>query len=248
MAGVVLGIPVLNRPDLLAECLRSIDLDVRLVVIDNSGTGAMGDVVADLDGTVGPKGDPHARAFGKPYWSDALIVEPAANLGYTASVNHIIRCFPDEPRWLIANADVQFAPGDLERLTTEPGWVGITDWRVFSLDAETVDAVGLWDENFQNYCSDADYERRCTLAGVDWRFIAGDTTHVGSVCWTGDERGRANNARTYPLERAYYRDKWGGELRGGETFATPFDKGGSLADWTLARKRLAALRWDGDSR
>lgn len=226
---VVLGIPVINRPDLLRECLASIDLDVRLVVIDNSGTGALGDVAAEVR-------------------SDALIVEPAANLGFTASVNHIIRCFPADERWLIANADTKFAPGDLERLTKEAGWVGIVDWRVFSLDAATVDAVGFWDENFGNYCSDADYERRCTLAGVDWRFIDGQSTHVGSVCWTGDERGRANNARTYPLERAYYRAKWGGDLRGGETFTTPFDAGGSLADWTVARQRLADLRWDGDAR
>ncbi len=224
MAGVVLGIPVINRSDLLRECLASIDIDCRLVVIDNSGTGELGDVAAEV----------------RP---DALIVEPAANLGFTSSVNHIIRSFPDEPRWLIANADTRFAPGDLERLTTEPGWVGIVDWRVFSLDAETVDRVGFWDENFLNYCSDADYERRCTLAGVDWRFLPGESTHVGSVCWTGDERGRANNARSYPLERAYYLEKWGGELRGGETFTTPFDRGGSLADWTLARQRIAALRW-----
>src|SRR6185369_9253409 len=65
----ILGIPVLNRPDLLRECLASIDLDVRLVVIDNSGTGELGDVATEM----------------RP---DALIVEPAANLGFTSSVNH----------------------------------------------------------------------------------------------------------------------------------------------------------------
>lgn len=220
----VLGIPVLNRPDLLRECLASIDLDVRLVVIDNSGTGLMGDIAADI----------------RP---DALIVEPAANLGYTASVNHIIRSFPDEPRWLIANADTAFAPGELAKLAEEPGWTGIVDWRVFSLDAATVDAVGFWDENFYNYCSDADYEYRCTLAGVEWRKLPGNTTHVGSVCWTGDERGRANNARSYPAERDYYRRKWGGDLRGGETFTTPFARGGSVADWTLDRRHLVDIRW-----
>ena len=92
----VLGIPVVSRPDLLRACLASIDLDVRLVVIDNSGTGELGDVAADL----------------RP---DAVISEPIANLGYTASVNHIIRSFPDEPAWYVANADTVFAPGDLAR-------------------------------------------------------------------------------------------------------------------------------------
>lgn len=223
---LILGIPVINRPDLLRLCLASIDLDCQVVVIDNSGTGTLGDLAAEI----------------RP---DALIVEPAANLGYTASVNHIIRSFPHHDRWLIANADTEFAPGDLARLAREPGWVGITDWRVFTIDAETIDRAGFWDENFQNYCSDADYERRCALAGADWRVIPGNTSHVGSVCWIGDQRGQANNARTYPIERAYYRAKWGGEPRGGEVFTTPFASGASVAAWQLDRQRLADLRWPG---
>jgi GT2 family glycosyltransferase len=223
---VTLGIPVISRPDLLRACLESIDADVRLVVIDNSGTGELGDVAAE---------------FG------ALVVEPAANLGVAASWNHIIRSFPDEPYWLIANADVQFGPGDIDRVCAEmtrARWVGINgDWRLMGLTAEAVERVGFFDENFHPiYCEDADYEYRCDLAGVERYFIDGTTTHVVSAT-IEDPAYRAKNARTYPENRAYYRAKWGGDLRGGERFVTPFDRGGSVRDWTLDLGRLRSLSW-----
>lgn len=222
---VVLGIPVISRPDLFAACLRSIDHPVRLVIIDNSGTGEYGDIAAEL----------------RP---DALIVEPAANLGWTGSVNHIIRSFPNDPEWLIANADTTFAPGDLERLTAEPGGlVGVVDWRVFKLTAETVERVGFWDENYFVYCSDADYERRCDLAGIDRHFITGASTHVGSVTLQVPRYG-ARNRESYPHEVAYFRRKWGVAVRESGGYTTPFDQGGSVADWRLDLKHLRATHWD----
>ena len=228
----VLGIPVINRPDLLAACLNSIDLDVRLVVIDNSGTGELGDVAAEI----------------RP---DATIVEPAANLGYTASVNHIIRSFPHEPYWVIANADVVFAPGDLQRLLDEPGgWVGICDWRVFRLDAATVERVGFWDDaGFFTYCSDADYERRCDLAGIDRHFIEGATSHVGSVAIKEGRYG-AHNRHSYPAEVAYHVAKWGVSVRGEGGYSTPFNEGGHLGSFRHDLSALRQVSWnrDGGSR
>lgn len=221
----ILAVPVIGRPDLLAECLGSVDAPVRLVVIDNSGTGELGDLAAEM----------------RP---DALIVEPASNLGWTASVNHAIRSFPKEPYWLIANADTTFAPGDLDRLIEEPGgWVGVVDWRVFKLTAAAVETVGFWDESFFNYCSDADYERRCDLAGIDRHFIPGETTHVGSVTLQESRYG-AHNARSYPIERAYYRAKWGTDVRMQGGYTTPFDEGGHLGTWRLDLSRLRATHWD----
>jgi GT2 family glycosyltransferase len=221
----VLGIPVISRPDLLAECIRSIDIDCRLVVIDNSGTGELGDVAAGI----------------RP---DALIVEPAANLGYTASVNHIIRSFPKEPHWLIANADTAFAPGDLARLVAEPGgWVGVVDWRVFKLTAETVQRVGFWDESFFVYVSDADYERRCDLAGIDRHFIDGLTSHVGSAT-IQEARFGAHNRHSFPIEVGYFQEKWGVPVRGQGGFATPFDQGGHLGDWRIDLLHLREEVWD----
>lgn len=230
----LLAIPVLNRPDLLTACVASIDEPVeRLLIIDNSPEGTMGDVAeAALPGCV----------------AELFVTEPPANLGYTASVNHAIRTHPHLSWWGVANADTVFAPGDLARLADAmadpaPRWAGIVDWRVFGLNRTAVEAAGLWDENFFNYCSDADYEWRCHLAGVELLRLPGATGHVGSVCYQGDPRYAAQNARSYPAERAYYRAKWGGELRGGERFTTPFGAGGHVGDWRLDLARLAAVAW-----
>ena len=225
----LLCIPVLNRPDLLAKCLASIDYPVDLLVIDNSPEAFAAEVVAEH------------------YAGDYFVTEPPANLGYGASVNLAIRTHPKDPFWLVANADVEFAPGDLERLVTEmsqgAGWVGITDWRVFGLSAEAVDRAGFFDEGFHPaFCEDADYERRCDLTGVSRYFIDGQTTHVRSVT-LGEERYARRNAQTYPSNLAYYEAKWGGPLRGGERFSTPFDSGAHPRTWSLDRRRLADNDW-----
>lgn len=225
----VLAIPVISHPEALAACVASIDAEVeRLVIIDNSPDGGMGDI---------------AERFLPPSVHDFWVVEPPSNLGFTASVNFTIRTHPKAPWWCVVNADTTFAPGDLERLAAEPGgWVGIVDWRAFKLTRETVAAVGLWDESYFNYCSDADYEHRCDLAGIDRHFIDGATSHVNSIA-LGVPRYAAHNARSYAIEVAYHQRKWGGGPRG-EVFQTPFDAGGDLRDWRLDIDRLAQEIWD----
>lgn len=225
---MIIGIPVINRPDLLARTLDSIDVDWPVVVIDNSPGAEIAEVCADRDVT---------------------LVCPPANLGVAASWNLIIRTHAAEPWWCIANADTVLAPGDLARLAAEmaepgPRWVGMAgDWRVFGLSSDAVDAAGLFDENYHPiYCEDADYEYRCSLAGVPWYFIDGGATHEGSAAIRSGY-GSAN-ARTYPANRAYYDAKWGGPLRGGETFTSPFNRGGTVRDWTLDLRRLRDLAWE----
>jgi GT2 family glycosyltransferase len=225
----VLGIPVVSHPEALAACVASIDEPVgRLVIIDNSPEGGMGDV---------------AEAVLPSCVEELWVTEPPANLGYTASVNFIIRTHPKAPWWCVVNADTVFAPGDLGRLAAEPGeWVGIVDWRAFKLTSEAVALVGLWDESYFNYCSDADYEHRADLAGIDRHFIDGASTHVNSIA-LGVPRYAAHNRRSYAIEVAYHQRKWGGGPRG-EVFQTPFDAGGDLRDWRLDIARLADEIWD----
>lgn len=225
----VIGVPVINRPDLLARFLDSIDVDWPVVVIDNSD----GDAIAEVCGS-------------RP----VTYLPMSANLGVAASWNLVIRTHPQDLWWCIANADTVLATGDLDRLALEmdkpgPRWVGMNgDWRVFGISAECVDRVGFFDENFHPcYCEDADYEYRCTLAGVPWYTIAGGATHEGSAAIRSDARYADGNARSYPANRAYYEQKWGGPLRGGERFTTPFDTGGSVRDWALDLGRVRDLAW-----
>ena len=225
---MIIGVPCISRPDMLARFLRSVDTDWPLVVIDNSS------------------GTEIAEAC-EPF--DVTLVMPPSNLGVAASWNFLIRTHPAEDWWCIANADTELAPGDLERLARamvgdEPRWLGMNgDWRVMGLNRACVEIVGFFDENYHPiYCEDADYERRCTLAGVEWGFIDGGATHAGSATIQERRYGEAN-ARTYPQNVDYYRRKWGGHLRGGETYSTPFNRGGSVRDWTLDLSRLRAQAW-----
>jgi hypothetical protein len=224
-------VPVLAIPFLagdLRPCLDSIDIPVRLIVIDNSPTDETWDVVPD----------------------DCHVIDMPGNIGYPASVNLVIKSLPDEPYWLFANHDVVFAPGDLSRLvgateSGEWGWVGVNDWRVFGLTSETVERVGLFDENFHPaYCEDADYERRCTLAGVRWGAIPGDTTHVGSAVIKGYPEYERGNRRSYPANVAYFREKWGTDVRMPGGYETPFDSGAPLSAGTEpSLSRLRAQAW-----
>jgi GT2 family glycosyltransferase len=226
---VILGIPILNRPDLFAACIDSIDIPVQLVVIDNSPEGFAPEYVPE----------------------SAWVVQPPSNLGVAASWNLVIATAPKDPYWLIANADTRFGPGDLARLCAEmeqggPRWVGMNgDWRVFGITAECVERVGWFDPNFAPiYCEDADYEYRCSLAGVPWYFLNGGAEHVGSVSYRSDERNARHNARTYPENLRYYQEKWGGSPRGGEAFTSPWNLGGHVGDWRLRLERLRANAWD----
>ncbi len=226
----VLAIPFLTGEVDLRACLASVDVSATTVVIDNSEAGIDPDI-AD--------------------W----VIELPHNLGVAASWNLAIKCYPHDPFWLIANHDTVFAPGALDRLIEEmrkpgPRWVGMNgDWRVFGINAECIETVGWFDESFVPvYCEDADYEYRCTLAGVPWYFIEGGTTHAGSAS-IRDPRYAAGNARTYPANRAYYRAKWGGDLRGGETFTSPFaghppvsGVGRLREDWCLPDRRARPAR------
>lgn len=227
----VLAIPCIGRPDLLQSCIASIDAPVgRLIVIDNSPHG-LGGAAAEVC---------------PPTVADLCVTRPPSNLGYPGSINLVIKTTAEAPWWCIANADVVFGPGDLARLASVmsgPRWVGINDWRAFGLTFEAVERVGLWDENFwPAYLEDCDYEYRCTLAGVEWGFIEGSTTHEGSVT-IKEGRYAQRNSVSYPSNVAYYARKWGGGHRGGETYQAPFNEPALLAHRGLDVRRVRDQQW-----
>jgi DNA mismatch repair protein MutS len=86
------------------------------------------------------------------------------------------------------------------------------------------------------------WTRKQTVANGE-RFVTAELKEVESKILGADERARAGNAQTYPANVAYFEAKWGGSLRSGERFLTPFDAGGGIDQWTLSFARLRDNRW-----
>jgi len=135
----VLGVPVLNRPDLLYRMLDSIDTEVgQIVIIDNGGVASQSTVN-----------------------QSERVIRPGQNLGVAASWNLIMQATPLAKWWAIVNFDLIFAPGDLDRLaqhmdtTTGPEGMVATlgTFSAFGVSREAINRAGWFDENFHPaYC------------------------------------------------------------------------------------------------
>jgi GT2 family glycosyltransferase len=221
----VLGIPCLNRFDLLERCLASIpgDLCSRIVVVDNG----------DSDFT-----SEDARVH---------VIRPGHNLGVAASWNLVIKANPKKRWWAMANADVEFSRADLERLIEGMRTHDLTmmgGFLTFGVRASCIAKVGWFDENFvPAYYEDNDFVRRCELVGASITNLPQPTEHFGSATIRSSAFYRTQNDRSFPANQRYYLAKWGG-LPEQEVYTTPFDAGGSPRDWTLDMTRLADLSWE----
>ena len=190
----VLGVPVLNRGDLAERMLGSVGL-------------AVAETLVVLNGNVDETRN-HLKGY------PVTFIEPGFNLGVAASWNFIIRARAAAPWWLIVNADIEFGAGDLERLADAmdkpgPRVVCLYEFGAFGLNAETVDTVGWFDENFHPiYFEDNDYRRRCHLAGVPVLNLISRTRHDNSA--TIGSGYASHNAVTFPRNADYYAAKWGG--------------------------------------
>lgn len=190
----VLGVPVLNRGDLAARMLGSVD-------------ALVGETLVILNGE---PDETRAALASFP----VTFADPAHNLGVAGSWNFIIRARPAAPWWLIVNADIEFGLGDLDRLSTamdtdRPLVACLFEFGAFGINAAAVDEVGWFDENFHPiYFEDNDYRRRCQVAGVEVRKLLSRTRHDNSS--TIASGYASQNDRTFPINAAYYRSKWGG--------------------------------------
>ena len=225
----VLGVPILNRPDLLWKMLRSIDVTVgEIIVIDN------GDCIHELPDD--------------PELPDFTHVWPGYNMGVAASWNHIIKMRPRAAWWMTCGFDLEFAPGDLQRLIDhmdETGGVALLQgFSAFGIDRDAVRKVGFFDENFvPAYFEDNDYDYRCRLAEVPFCGLPAGMSHAVSSTLRSSTELQERNNYSFPLNREYFRQKWGGSPYR-EEFTTPFNNGGSYRDWTLSYDRLADQTWD----
>lgn len=217
----VLIVPVLSGRR-VHDMLASVDVPVGLRLIIANG--------ADIDET------------------DAHVIRLPRNIGVAAAWNLGIKATCRAPWWAIVNDDVIFAPGDLGRLVAAmadpaPRVVTLDGFAAFGVNQATLARVGWFDENFHPaYVEDCDYEYRCRLFDVPIVELPAGLRHDRSAT-IRQAHYATENARTYPANREYYRHKWGGEIRGGERFESPFGAGGSPAEWTLNHGRLTWLSW-----
>jgi GT2 family glycosyltransferase len=210
-------VPILTGPSLLYQMLDTIDYPVGdLIVIDNGAS-----VDRDRIGNNGCIERSH------------LITMPA-NLGVAGSWNLGIKSAPFAPWWLVANYDIVWHAGSLERLAaaSDPDRItlsaGIPPWCAFTIGEDVIGRLGLFDEALHPaYFEDNDMARRCEAAGIEVRSTDVTVTHANSS--TLQAGYQEANARTYKANMEYYAEK---------DLAEDFTAG----EWSLSRRR--AQSWD----
>jgi len=221
----VLGIPHLVRPDLLLRCVKSIDYPVDKLVVTQNGKDE--DFPQDLK--------QHTPACVKEF---IHIKHP--NAGVAGSWNEVIMLCPAE-WWLLSNQDIQFAPGDLEKMANA-AWenherVSILCAKDFghALFVHTkrgVTMLGLYDHSFYPaYLEDCEMMWRLGCMGEAWIDVPGiKATHGedvngvmhGSRTINSSDKLAAENSRTHGNGYSYYAEKTGG-MPGQEKFKHPFN-------------------------
>jgi GT2 family glycosyltransferase len=215
----VLIVPVLTDAARLFAMLDSIDYPVKtLVVIDNGA----------------PVSSTKLTALNRQHIGRRYLWRMPSNLGVATSWNLGIKATPFAPWWLVANYDLTWPPGVLERFAaaSSPERVAVSgeaaQWCAFTIGEQVIKRVGLFDEGIHPaYWEDLDYERRCTAQGV-------------TITRTGLPVGHRNSSTI----AAGYAD------RNRVTFATNAARANQRAnagdltsgEWSLTTRR--ALSWD----
>ena len=207
----LLGIPILNRPDLLIRLLDSLDQPVGTLAIVDNGSGAG---LADSDEL--------SRLLARlereppPGIGQVRVARPFTNQGVAASWNTILTSFPDAPYALLVNNDVVFAPGVLARVCeridpSRPQFMPLLpapgEFSAFAITPAVWDRVGLFDANFHPaYCEDLDYAERLRGCGsIEWITPEGvqslqlQANPSASATIASDRRLEACNRTTYLL-------------------------------------------------
>lgn len=221
----LLGIPILNRADLLAKLLDSLDVHVdTLAIVDNSTISAWQPTASQhSSGSQNsvPRFLEALQQLGHPLIGEIRVARPFSNLGVAASWNHILRSFADAPLALIANNDVVFAPGvlrqGLEKLNASRAqfmalFEPPNSFSAFFLTSLCWDRIGLFDDNFINaYFEDLEFRDRLR-AHPDVEQIRADFAYQAMAQLNGnhsatiqsDPRLAAMNQCSYALNKLWY--------------------------------------------
>lgn len=216
------GIPTLNRYDLLRKCLDSLEegelLPSQVCVIDNGGAWAS------------------SGTWSFPVW----VVTPHRNLGVAASWN-LLKRIAGAQDIVLLNDDVVMARDTLYRMqecsaafvtvcdtpgfearALDPG-VRVSDWSCCLHRHRVWQSVGDYDEKFwPGGYEDSDYWRRMKLLGIAVTRLPqnGMVHQVSSTLAAMSRSERKELDECTARNDAYYREKWGG-APGWEEFTSP---------------------------
>jgi GT2 family glycosyltransferase len=227
---VRLVVPVFSPPEWITRCVRSaagaraaLRVDLHLHAADAATRAACSELATRADVALHAHGE--NRGLSRT-WNDGLLA------GYADGADVVI----------IANDDVEFAPGDVDRLAEAAaaqrdryivscaGPHGRYGQRMpshgfscFAINPIALEEIGCFDENFfPAYCEDQDYSRRARLAGLhEANCPDTEVFHAGSTAILSDDALRLRNAYSQALNMRYYRRKWGGD-GDHEQYAHPF--------------------------
>ena len=255
MQKIFVGIPILNRFDLLDRAIAALDYaNIELFIVNNN--------------TVDSAAQEQFDQLKQKYSFDSF--SPRFNLGVAASWNRIITT-----AWsrgyefvYIGSNDTMLGPGALkamvkmEKPPQECLWL-LNHFNFWCFRLAAVPTVGLVDENFMPaYFEDNDFARRIALAGLgivhmqaeafelNGRVVPGVTSlHLGSQTVASDPEYAVHNSNTFNnWNAAHYTLKWGGGV-GGESFVTPYgDASRDIRWWPDPAGTIAIRDWDNGKR
>lgn len=235
-----IGIPVLNRGDLLRRLVDSIDMEADVLVVLNR----IGPVDASAEDAAG-----ELEALGK-----VRVERIAGNLGVAGSWNRIMAQFGGD--CLICNNDIEFAPGVLgeatECIARRREIVIHHLWAAacFYVTADFPKVLGWFDENiYPAYHEDQEIALRGMALGVPRAVLLeaeGRITHsVSETRRSASEAVQVFIRKAKGISGAYLKRRWGAIPLGEDNMPEkrfPFDNPERHpADWTLDLESRAAV-------
>lgn len=198
-----IGIPTLNRMDLLAPALHTYIRDFSILVFDNG------------------------RQAGKVEHPQITWLYPDKNLGVAASWNRLCHeIFRYHSHAVILNDDIQLGFGAntiLQAISKNPDRLitSLIDWCIFILPKTVFEKIGPFDENFfPAYYEDKDYERRIRLAGGG---IIRSPLLQPKIYRDNSTAEKDSTVHLHAHKnKEYFLKKWGGPPAG-EKFSVPFN-------------------------
>ena len=205
---LIIGIPTINRADLLNEALANYFEDFKqteIVICDNGGQ----EIITRENNFV--------------------IYKPEKNLGVSGSWNMIMD-YADKVKAthvLMLNDDIYLGKSEEEINTIIRLWkpeflCTELNWCSFILSIDAYKKIGKFDENFfPAYFEDNDYFRRMMLLNIPIVMNAMLNPIIYRNSMTILKTPELNNG--FEKNRQYYISKWGGQPTQ-ETFSTPFNQ------------------------